>query len=344
MLYAEGDSIQVKATDLEVMLFREVKATVTEATPVCVNARALKDYIGKAPKGAVVSLETVTELYKGLRVSSSMASVTLATQDPEDYPLAPHDIQWANAISLDPNAISLKQIAKFASPPDEGRVVLKCVLIEVYPGGQYRLTAADGFRLVNTNAISGDKIAEYLLPAKAAQVIASLKTKGTLRFGSHKYDDSDNGATIDYAEFSTDDSKVVSKLEEGKFPDYRQIIPASDRGTWVQFDTEAFRNVLESFVPISKERSSFTKLELTKGKVVLSAQDAYQNNEKMAEAELAVDWTGDDFAIGFNAKYMLDCLALCGEQTRVMLENASRPLLIEGNGCLMVVMPMHIKG
>lgn len=353
LLSAEDGKITVRATDLSVSLTRTVEATVSEPGQVCVNAKSLKEYLSKVKgKNATVSIESYVnvESYTNgkatklptVSLEANAIRVNLPGQDPLDYPLGVHDITWHDSFVFDPDAVNLKQIAKFAAREEYQRVVLKCVLIEVSDKG-YRLTTTDGFRLVSTNAIpvfiafASEAIASYLLPAEAAEMIASLKIKGVLAFGSHKYE---NGPTVDYAQFTTEDSTVVSRLEDGKFPDYNQIIPASDRGTWATFNTQALAEKLESLATISKDKAYLVKLELSSGKAMLSANDSNGNE---ATTEMPVDWTGEEFVIAFNAHYMLDCLALCGEQTRIMLENASRPLLIEGNGCLMVVMPIHIQ-
>lgn len=350
LLSAEDGKITVRATDLSVSLARTVEATVTEPGQVCVNAKSLKDYLSKAgKKNATLTIESKPVLLVMLEASG--ITVTLPDGNPKEFPQGLSNTIWADSFEFDPKAVDLKQIAKFADrDQDNNRVVLKCVLAEV-SSGSYKLTTADGFRLVSTNAIPLDvhpiasDNASYLLLAKAAEMIASLKVKGTLRFGT------------DYAEFSTDDSTVTSRLDDGKFPDYSQIIPASDRGTWATFDTQTLAEKLESLAAVADKHTYLTRLELSNGKAMLSANDSDGN---VGMTEMPVDWQDEEgFAIAFNAKYMLDCLVLCGEQTRIMFQadtpniyrtdgsvsrtGSGKPMLIEGSGCLMVVMPMHIK-
>lgn len=351
MLSADYDSIQVKATDLGVMLTRDIKATVTEGTAVCVNARALRNYLSKTGKATLsISTEPIPDSkLSSVVLEANAIRVTLQGFDPDDYPLGLSNAAWTDSFEFDPQAVNLKQIAKFADHErDKGRVVLKCVLVEVSKES-YKLTTADGFRLVTTNAIPIDvhpiasDDASYLLPTKAAEIMHSLKSKGVLAFGSKQYE---NGPTVDYARFTTDDSTVVSRLEDGKFPDYNQIIPTSDRGIWAIFNTEELANTLAPFKAMTSRGSNYhysrpTNFSLSEGKLTLSATDEDRNQ---IESSIATDWTGEELAIGLDASYVLDCLALCGDKAEIMFENSSRPITVKGKDCIMVVMPMHIKG
>lgn len=330
MLSASDGTLEVKATDLSMTLVRQVKADVSEPGQVLIKARELKDYL-KGAKNATLTLEGTAKV---ITARTDKASMTFYGLDPNDYPLVPQDAKWDNAISIDPAESMLPEIAKFADNDKKStRLVLTCILVEV-SDGNYRLTTADGFRLVTTNAIPNaipaDAIASYLLPASVVKPIAALKAKGVLKFSQEK----------NIAEFTADTSRVQCMLVDGKFPDYNQIIPANDRGVWVVFDTMQLKQASETMANIGKYRAYLTMLNLSSGKAMLSTTSEDGNE---LETSMDVDWTGEELVIGFNAKYMLDCLALCGEQTRIMLENASRPLLIKGNGCLMVVMPMHIQ-
>ena len=355
LLSAEDGQITVRATNLAQDLTRTVKADVQETGEVVVNAKSLKGYLSKVKgKGAVVGIESCAKLDEkpaSIALTANDIRVTLPTLDPEDYPLSLTDAVWDHAFAFGPD--NLKQIAKFADRGDSSRIVLKCVLVEVYNGKdyRYRLTTADGFRLVSTNAVEGEAVASYLLPVKAAEIIAGLKSKGILKLKADE-----GGSGFGDAEFSTDDSKVVSMLKEGKFPDYNQIIPDDDKGTWTTFDTQALTEKLESLATVSKSMAYLVKLSLSEGKAALSASD-HDGNE--AVTEIATDWTDEELAIGLNAKYLLDCLALCGERARVMFQQPypdvlrddgtvsqkghQKAILIEGNDCQMVVMPMHIK-
>lgn len=355
MLSVEEGKITVRATNLSVDLTRTVEATVSEPGRVAVNTKSLRNYLGKVKsKNTTVSLEsyidesTKTKL-PWLALEANAIRVTLPTQDPSDYPLGLSNATWHDSFVFDPEAVNLKQIAKFADHLDTTRIVLKCVLAEVCKES-YKLTTADGFRLVSTNAIpldvhpiASEANASYLLPAKAAELMHSLKSKGVLAFGSRKFE---NGPTVDYAQFTTDDSAVTSRLEEGQFPDYNQIIPTSDRGIWAIFNTEELANTLAPFKAMTSRGGNYhysrpSNFSLSSGKLTLSATS---EDGDQIESSIAVDWTGEELAIGLDASYVLDCLALCGDKAEIMFEDSSRPITVKGNGCLMVVMPMHIKG
>ena len=119
LLSAEDGKVTVRATNLDITLTRNVKATISEPGAVVVNAKALKGHLGKVKgKNATASMESYISKGEGyklpmLALEANGIRVTLPTQDPEDYPLAAN-ATWDHSFTFDPDAVSLKRVAKFA--------------------------------------------------------------------------------------------------------------------------------------------------------------------------------------------------------------------------------------
>lgn len=355
LISADEDKVTIRGTNLSQTLIREVNAGVTETGEATVPAKELKSYLAKVAthKNIPMQIESCAKLDEKpawIALIIGEMRTTFSTGDPDDYPLATKDEGWDHAIPLDPKEAMLSEVAKFATT-DSSRAVLGCILTEVYNGEanyRYRLTAADGFRLVNTSPVDGECVGSYLLPMQAAKIIAT-PGKGILKFKKDRW----------IAEFTASDSHIQSQLVEGRFPDYNQIIPSEDAGEWATFNTEQLSNALKPLAALTKHRyhSDVTRLNLLGNDALLSATS---DDGTKTEVTIPVDWDSNDFLIGFDASYVLDCLALCGEETRIMFQEPypdavredgtvsqvghSKPLFVKGNGCVMVVMPMHIKG
>ena len=136
--------------------------------------------------------------------------------------------------------------------------------------------------------------------------------------------------------------RFTSKLIDGRFPDYRRVIPAgassklgADRGTLKQ---ALYRTAI-----LSNEKYRGIRLELDKGSLTIQAHNPEQEE---AEEQVEVEYDGDAIEIGFNVNYLMDALgALDGEAVTVGFTDSSSSCLIEDEsteGCRYVVMPMRL--
>jgi DNA polymerase-3 subunit beta len=132
------------------------------------------------------------------------------------------------------------------------------------------------------------------------------------------------------------------RLIEGEFPNYKQVIPkASDRKLTLEADP--FVRALRRVALLSAERSRAVKLEVGEGKLTISSSSPDLGD---AQEELDVDYAGPETTIGFNAKYLLDCLgALAAKEIQVAFRDGDKPVEIRPSDdpdSLAVVMPMRL--
>lgn len=325
----EADRITVQATNLSTTLTQYVDAEVTDRDGgVCIEGKLLKKYLAKVGKKKDATLEIdgdgfITELGKVTLKSVTANPIEewpgVASQH-EDYDVALH-------INLDD--LPLKKLAPFMGKEVGSRPVLESMLVERRAHDRLAFSAADGFVLVCHGSIEGEVQDSWLIPNGAIQRMAELKGDATLGFNSERVC------------LQAGNSFVDSMLTEGKFPDFSQIMPADDRGDWATFDTKELTNALEVLRAVSdKYKAYLTILELDGDAATLSDG----GGDCRATIYDWSDWEQDEpFEIAFAADLMLSCLALCGEQTRIMFESPSRPMKIVDDNVVMVLMPMHIK-
>jgi DNA polymerase-3 subunit beta len=134
----------------------------------------------------------------------------------------------------------------------------------------------------------------------------------------------------------------VMRLVEGEFPNYRQVLPKSSQHR-VVIPSDVLAQAVRRVSLVSVERSKAIRLELAPGSLRVSS-----NNPDLGDAleELDVDYQGDGLAIGFNARYLLDCLnAFHAKEVELALEDELSPAVVrptEDSDTVAVVMPMRL--
>lgn len=227
----------------------------------------------------------------------------------------------------------------FAISTDESRHVLNGIFLSL---GSNKITvvATDGRRLALADEdvdISDKSQGEIILPAKTVnELIRLLQDKGEveIRYGAN------------YASFMIKDEKgpgttIVSKLIEGNYPNYRQVIPAETRER-VPLLREEFLHALRRAEIMTNEKSNSVKLSFSENKLEITA-----NAPEVGEAKesLAINYKGPSIAIAFNPKYLIDPLtALTNDEVFMELIDELSPGVLKINGpFLYVVMPMRLS-
>jgi DNA polymerase-3 subunit beta len=201
-----------------------------------------------------------------------------------------------------------------------------------------RMVGTDGHRLSMIDRVVEAKHKEtsIIIPKKAMielrRVLEEDAPKAELRLGFSK----------NHALFKRDGLVMVSKLIDGNYPNYLQVIPAKSTKK-VTISKDIFTHAVRRVSILSKEKTNAVKMQLEKGKLILST-----NNPEVGEAteELDIDYKGEGISIGFNSRYLMDVLTAMDRQTIALeLSDALSPCLITEEGddqykC--VVMPMRV--
>jgi DNA polymerase III subunit beta len=337
----KGTDLIVSATDLDLAVSSEHKCEVLKEGAVAVSARHLYDIVKALPE-QTVTLKKASNNY--LEVRSGPSEFKIVGLPAEDFPALPRfdKVPFAD---VDPSALlEMIERTSFAVSTDETRYNLNGVFFE--PTGEaLRLVATDGHRLSLTErpfeANFGLKRG-VILPKKGLQELRKLLSEAA-ESGEEK-PEAKLGFVENSAIFRRPGVVLVMRLIEGLFPDYKQVIPKAGEKV-VKLGRGRFLETLRRISLLSTDKAHAVKLEL--GKDVLRVQS---QNPDLGEAkeEVPVDYAGEALKIGFNARYLMDVLAVMRSQD-VLLELADdlSPGVVKGageedRGFTAVVMPMRI--
>lgn len=339
LIEADGDTVQFRATDLDIEVVDKAPAQVERAGSTTVSATTLHEIVRKLPDGALVTLTADTAAGR-LTVEAGRSNFSLATLPKEDFPVMASSEYETNFSAPATVLRRLFDKSKFAISTEETRYYLNGVYMHVADGDGgkvLRCVATDGHRLARIDAD---------LPEGAEGmpgVIVPRKTVGELR---KLLEDDDMAIAVSVSEtkvrFATPDITLTSKVIDGTFPDYSRVIPTGNTRR-LEVDAAEFAQAVDRVATVSSERSRAVKLQLDEDRLVLSVNAP---DSGAAEEELAVAYGDEKLEIGFNAKYLLEIASQVDRENAVfMFNSAGDPTLMrEGNdqSAVYVVMPMRV--
>ena len=329
-----ADSLSFLATDIEIQIQSARSAQgAGEPRAVTVGARKLVDILRALPEDAEVTLQ---QQDKRLVVKTGKSRFSLQTLPAEDFPRlakpAGEVARFALSQKTFRHALSLVQ---YAMAQQDIRYYLNGLLM-VAEDKQLKLVATDGHRLAYASLpLPGD------LPRQ--EVIVPRKTVLEL---SKLLGDVDDEVKVELAAtqaaFSFGGVELVSKLVDGKFPDYTRVIPTQHRNR-LHTEREPLRQALLRAAILSNEKFRGVRWVLGEGSLKIVSSNAEQEE---AHEELEVDDSGDSLDIGFNVNYLLDVLNnVSGSTIDCAFGDASSSALLSYAGekeFKYVVMPMRI--
>ena len=336
LLRAEGDRLEFTATDLDVTVACSVEATVKKPGSSTVPVKKLFGIVREL-NGSELDLEVDDKNVCVIRSGPSFYKINGLAAD-EFPPLT--KFKEDKKVKLPQETLkSMMRKSSFAISTDESRYVLNGIFIS-FKDHKMTMVATDGRRLalVDEEAeISEKSQGEFIVPAKAVNELNRLlQDKGEVEI---KF--TDNQAAFTLKDDKGSSVLVVTKLIEGNYPNYRQVIPgeAKERIALVR---DEFLHALRRAEIMTSEKSNSVKLAFTKNKLEITA-----NSPEVGEAKesLAINYKGKDLAIAFNPKYVIDPLnALDNDEVFIELIDELSPGVLKINGpFLYVVMPMRLS-
>ena len=336
LLEKRGDRLTLLATDIEIQITTSTTGTAGDGDgAVTVGARKLQDILRSLPESAEVSL-TLDE--RRLQVKAGKSRFNLQTLPADDFPrMALSDGELKKLTVTQKQFRQLLAQTQFSMAAQDVRYYLNGLLLLV-DGNELRAVATDGHRLAYASmALEGEPTSprqELILPRKTVLELNRLLA------------DSDEPLSIELASnqirFQFVQINLVSKLIDGKFPDYERVIPATLKNV-VSLNRVALLQSMVRAAILTNEKFRGVRLVLTAGSLKIMAANAEQEE---AQEEIEVDYSGDAIDVGFNVVYLLDVL---NNSSAEMVEwgfndaNSSALLTIPGNERFKyVVMPMRI--
>jgi len=328
------DALAFLATDIEIQIAaRSGIDAPADARAVTVGARKLLDILRALPEGAEVVLQ---QQDKRLLVKAGKSRFTLQTLAAEDFPRLAKPAGESAKFEMEQKALRrLLALVQYAMAQQDIRYYLNGLLM-VVEEGSLKLVATDGHRLAYAALKLGAQLPrqEVIVPRKTVLELGKLLA------------DSDAPVKIEIAAtqaafgFGTID--LVSKLIDGKFPDYTRVIPTSHKNR-LQIEREPLRQALLRAAILSNEKFRGVRWVLADGSLKIVSSNAEQEE---AHEELEVNYSGDALDIGFNVNYLLDVLNnVSGETIECAFGDSASSALITyatEKDFKYVVMPMRI--
>ncbi len=346
LLRKNGPTIELTTSDLEIQVRTRAELGGDDGSfTTTVGARKLIDILRSLPADQTVTLSSSANK---LTLQGGKSRFTLQTLPAEDFPLVNESAEFGPAFSV-PQAVlrGLINQVHFAMAVHDIRYYLNGILF-VAEGKTLTLVATDGHRLALAQATLDAEIPkqEVILPRKTVLELQRL-------LKDEKKDDKGEGGGADAApiemRFASNQAKFrfsgmefVTKLVEGKFPDYNRVIPKNHKNA-VTLGREPLLASLQRAAILTSEKFKGVRVNIEPGLLRIASSNAEQEE---AKEEIEIDYAGDAIEIGFNVTYLIDALANIGaEMVKVELQdaNASALITVPGQpGFKYVVMPMRI--
>ena len=335
LMRKHGSVLELITSDLEIQIRTALDLGGDEGeVSTTVGARKLIDILRSLPSDQTVSL---TESGSRLTLQAGKSRFLLQTLPAEDFPLVKDAVEFGPVFSIPQKTLrQLISQVHFAMAVQDISYYLNGILF-IAEGRTLTLVATDGHRLAMAQSALESEVPqrqEVILPRKTVlELQRLLKEEDSpieMKFAHNQ------------ARFAFAGLDFVTKLVEGKFPDYNRVIPKSHRNR-VTLGRVPLLASLQRAAILTSEKFKGVKVDLEPGLLRIGSSNAEQEE---AKEELEVDYDGDVIDIGFNVTYLIDALAnMSAEMVTFELQdgNASALLTSPGQpGFKYVVMPMRI--
>ncbi|MGB5834512.1 MAG: DNA polymerase III subunit beta [Thiohalocapsa sp.] len=337
LLVSASDSrIAIVATDLELEIGTRLEAEITEEGEATVPARKFVDICRALPENAQVRLRTEGD--RAL-VSSGRSRFTLSTLPAGNFPSM--EVEDSDCKLSFPASLLKTMFEKtaFAMAQQDVRYYLNGVMLEL-EAGRVTTVATDGHRLakvvadMDTGLDDAGQPRQVIIPAKAVIEVKRLLPA------------QDDPVTVELSErtfrVSFADTVIVSKLVDGRYPEYQRVIPVG-LPRRALMDKDSLRSALQRAAILSNEKYKGVRVSFDSGTLGLQAHNP---EKEQADDEIEMDYDGDPVVIGFNVAYIMDVIqAVEQERVEVVFRDADSSAIWHGEGTdteTFVIMPMRL--
>lgn len=342
LLEAKQEGAEIVATDLEIGMRGLYKATVLSPGGVTVSARKLYEIIKELPAG---DIELTAGENNWTTIQAGKSQFKVVGLPSAEYPALPVIEREGLTPLAGDGLLELIRKTLFAAGDNDARYILNGLLVTLAMTDKktsLRLVGTDGHRLAvaeqevsKTGSKTGPQEIKAIIPKKAAQEMRRLLEEG-----------GDGEPLIGFTKnlmiFRKSGLLLTSRLMEGNYPNYQQVIP-KDGGQKITVNRSEFESALRRVSVLSKDKANAVKVSFSSGRMTL-----FSSNPDFGEAteELAARYDGEGLNTGFNARYLLDVFGVMdGETISLQMETPLSPCLIqepESPGFKCVVMPIKI--
>lgn len=335
LIKVEGKRVHFSATNLEIAISYFMDADVRGEGAITIPAKLITSYVS-------LLMDEKVDLSLGdgmsLLVNSSTSNTKIKGISSDEFPLIPKvEAEHSFSVSTKDLDVSIAETV-FAASTNISRPVLSGVYL-VVNGGEMKMVATDSYRLAEKKLTLSKKIdGEFscIVPARTISELGKIANKSEAK--EVNIDVSKNQIL-----FKVGGVELVSRLIEGKFPEYERIIPKEGK-TKVEVSVEDLSLVLKRVSLFARENNNSVKLSATNdGKLQVSTDETKVGEEK---AEVAIKIEGENNKISLNAQYLLDVLTYLTEEKIVLeINDKLSPAVIKvarRDDYIYIIMPLKV--
>lgn len=334
LLDASKKKAHIVATDLETAIKEPLQVKVEQEGKLCIPARKMFEIVKEV--GGDITMET--EDGQWLKVNAGRSKFKLACLSADEFPAWP-GMENIEEMQMDTkNLIEMIEKSLYAAGESDTRYTLNGLLFHAKKGSsEMTVVGTDGHRLSSITSKINTPLKEekkVIIPRKAAAEIRRFLDR-----------DTENLTVVigkSHVMFKIDEVQFLTRLIEGTYPNYEQVIPAGNEKK-VIISKDEFIKALRRVSVMSREKSNAIKVDIADGTLVLSA-----SNPDLGEAkdEVEIEYKGEALSLGFNARYLIDALnAMSGEKVVFELQDPLSPTLLKeekDDNYKCVIMPMRV--
>ncbi len=324
---------KILATDLEIQIHTQGPQSESDFR-LTTNAKKLQDILNALPEGAMVQLEWLDN--NRLVLKAGKSRFNLQTLPAEDFPTIKVETNTQTAFDIDAESFkNLISQVQYSMAFKDARYYLNGILMQV-EADQLRLVATDGNRLsyaamtINANLPRSDVI----LPSKTVVELRKILNQSKEIVSIEWLDNQ--------VRFICNDVVIISKVIDGKFPDYNRVIPMNNNKIFL-VERMALLGALERSAILANEKYRGVRMTLSAGSLKISCSN---NEQEEAQEELEIAYTGETLEISFNIAFLMDMLRnINSDDIQIAFGDATHSALFtlpHDSNFKYIVMPMRI--
>jgi DNA polymerase-3 subunit beta len=338
LLLLKDNKLSIVATDLDIIFYDEIKdVQILKEGSTTTSAAILYDILRKISSNSELNFDLKTE--NKLSLKSKNSDFNLLCLPTDNFPTFADEFEDPEISLNSKNFLKLLNKTKIAISNDDTRHYLNGVflhLTEVHGRNFLTGVATDSHRLSSSSVEieNTNNFSSLILPRKAVYQLCSLLSESNEKFSMQTSENK--------VKFNLGSIKLISKVIDGKFPDYKKVVP-NDNKKFLVVPSKDFINSIERVASVSLDRKEGVKLSINKENIQLSVNSVSsgEGNEIIKS-----DFNSDNFNISFNSKYLIDIISEVEDRNLKMnLKDSVSPVLIEDasdKNSYYVIMPMKI--
>ena len=338
LFHVENKTLTVSASDLETTISSQLDVESSEKGNICIPARLLLETLKTFPEQP---LTFTIEENNTVEISSSHGKYALAYADGEEFP---NTVELKDpATTTIPGDVLATAINRtiFASGTDDMRPVMSGVFFQ-FSSESLTFVATDAHKLVKYTRgdLKAPQTTEFIMPKKPLNLLKSILAG------------SEDEVVIEYnesnAKFLFDNTQMVCRLIDGKYPNYEAVIPKENPNK-LTMDRTQFLNSVRRVSIFSNKTTHQVRLNMAGAEMNVTAEDIDYSNK--AEERLTCDYQGDDMQIGFNSRFLVEMLNnLDSDEVSLEMSLPNRAGILtpidgldDGENITMLVMPVMLN-